>query len=84
VAAISAIAGRTHEPQKYDQRSIQPKQILIAEATDASIELRLWDGGNLVHHQATIGLKAILLGALDKYPEQRSISRVRCEWTDGD
>ena len=41
---------RYREPEKNDDRSVEPQNIFISESANAFADLRFWDGGDLVHH----------------------------------
>ena len=63
---------------------IEPQNILDVPPADTRADLGLWDGGDLVHHQAARREQAVTLVRLDGQADQRRLGAIGGESADGD
>ena len=76
VALDSRSAGKSEE---HHDRSAKSDEFLVAEFADALTQLRAWDGGDLVDHEAAGLAESIGVIRLDPEPEQRRFGGISGE-----
>src|ERR1700733_13468944 len=77
-------AGGSRHAQEDEHGTVQTHHIFIAKTPDTHADLRLWHGGDLVHHQAARCPEAIRFIRFDRQTKQGGVGRVGREGADRD